>query len=476
MEYDLTVIGGGPGGYVAAIRAAQLGMKTVLVERDSLGGTCLNRGCIPTKIYYHQAGLLRSVRSLDSFNITLDQNSVHFDFPGALARKNKMVSDLTAGIAGLLQSNGVTVVKGEAKITSPKTVTVLPLSANPDASSSGEPVTLETKRILIATGSESTPLPVPGLDEKRVIDSTGALNLSEIPTRLVIIGGGVIGVEFASIFKSFGSDVTIIEAMDRILPPLDSEISKRMLVCLKKQGIGIRTGTFLQSVARSESGILTLTLKDGKGESTLEADTVLVAVGRRARTDGLGLESLGVEMNRGFIVVNEKYESSVPGIWAVGDVAGRGMLAHLASEEGKVAVEIMTGLSAAVSYHAIPACVFSFPEIASVGQTTESAANNGTAVQVGKFLFASNGKARSMGEIDGFVKILADEKDIIIGVHIIGPHAADLILEGTVLVDRRVTVDEALSIIHPHPTLGEVLAEALLDLKHRAIHLAAKKR
>ncbi|MDO5565124.1 MAG: FAD-dependent oxidoreductase, partial [Planctomycetia bacterium] len=362
MKYDLIVIGGGPGGYVAAIRASQLGMRVALVERDKLGGTCLNRGCIPTKAYHRQATLLRMLPRLDQFNIYIDSLGIVFDMAGAVTRKNKLVDQMVEGVAGLLKSNDVDVIEGTAEILSPESVLVrqeddpelIPAANNGEGAwdnlisaeelaidqektlADGGPVILETDRILIATGSNSQRLSLPGIDLDGVMDSTAFLNYPLVPQKLVVIGGGVIGIEFASIYRSFGSNVTIIEALDRILPSLDSELYKRLAALYKRQGITIQTSSRVKEIRRATEDELELVTETPKGELVIPADAVLVAVGRRPHTEGLGLDKLGVKtLPKGFVEVDESYQTSVPGIYAIGDVAGKGMLAHLASEEGR---------------------------------------------------------------------------------------------------------------------------------------------
>ncbi|MGL6195092.1 MAG: dihydrolipoyl dehydrogenase family protein [Thermoguttaceae bacterium] len=541
-QQDIVVIGGGPGGYVAAIRAAQLGMKVTLVEKDELGGTCLNRGCIPTKVWYQQAEILRSLTHLDTFQMgeLFDpavnealKKPVSMNMQAAQKRKNQIVGSLTSGVASLLKANGVTVLRGTATVTSPNLVRVrfcnpslhdinaanlskTDTTDTPIISDDSGEVLLETSKILIATGSKNKPLPVPGVDLPGVMDSTGVLNLETLPKHLVIIGGGVIGLEFASIFNAFGSEVTVIETAPRILLNLDSEISKRMSAFLKRQGIDIQVATNLVKIEKAtdatakaadstaNNGVpttsqeialknneLVLTLQTPKGESTKTADIVLVATGRAAELNELGFidsasdcftntctehsktshEKLKLDFERGWIKVNENFETSIPGIFAIGDVIGGALLAHVASEEGRVAVERMNGIASHFSADAVPGCVFSFPQIATVGHTEETLKEQGIEYRTGKFSFSANGKAQAMGETDGFVKIIAGTNDQILGVHIIGPHASDLILEATLLVTKKMTLDDVLETIHPHPTLGEAIHEAVLDVRKSAIHV-----
>lgn len=453
---DLIVIGGGPGGYVAAIRAAQLGMQVTLVEKDELGGTCLNRGCIPTKAYYQNAAVLRTLGHLSDFNIS--SGPVQFDMPGAYQRKQTIVQNLVQGIAGLLKANNVQVVKGLAKIETPNRVSVAELQ-------------IEAKRILIAAGSITASPPIIGIDLPGVVTSDEILELQTAPKRLTVVGGGVIGLEFACIFQAFGSAVTVVEYLPELLSVIDKEIAKRMKMYLKKQGMNVQTGAAVKSIEQAD-GALRLTVGTAKEEISIVADMVLVATGRRACTKCVNLAGPGIATdNRGFITVDADYQTSVPGIYAIGDVIGGKMLAHVASEEGRVAVERMAGMDSLVPYHAVPSVIFTFPEIATVGMTEEEAKQAGLAYRVGKFQFAANSKAVAMGETDGLIKVIADRDGTIIGVHIVGPHAADLIQAASLMVKERLRTEDVATTIHPHPTLGEALLEAVLDVDKRAIHL-----
>lgn len=453
---DLVVIGGGPAGYVAAIRASQLGMGVLLAEKDSLGGACLNRGCIPTKSYYQNASVLRTLNRLQDFNVAAGE--IAFDMEGAHRRKNKIVCGLVAGIEKLLQANHVEVAAGEAAIVSPDSVMV-----------NGQEI--KTRRILIATGSCSAKPPIPGAELPGVMTSDQLLELTAVPPRLAIIGGGVIGLEFACIFQAFGSRVTIFEFQPDILGNMDREIVKRMGVYLKKQKIKVLTATAVKGIEKTPDG-LSLTAAGKKGELRCTVDQVLMAVGRKPYTRGVGIEDVGIACRHGFIAVNDDFETSVPGIYAVGDVIAGPMLAHLASEEGIVAVERMAGLKSKVDYEALPSCIFTFPEIAAVGLTQEEMESRGMDISVGRFSFMANGKAAAMGEKDGMVKVLADTDHVLRGVHIIGPHASDLIQEAAVIVSKRMKLEDMIAVIHPHPTLGEALHEAVLDAAGRAIHVA----
>lgn len=457
---DLLIIGGGPGGYVAAIRAAQLGMKVTLVEKDEVGGTCLNRGCIPTKAYFQNAKAVHTLKRAEELSIEVAD--FRFNMEKAKQRKDNIVQNLVSGVKQLLKANGVEIIKGEASLTSSDTVLV-----------NGEEI--KAKHILLATGSIPARLSIEGAEIEGVITSDEALEITEVPSRLAVIGGGVIGLEFACIFSAFGSKVAVIEYMPNILGSLDREISKRMGVFLKKQGIDVYTSAAVTKIEKKEKDLI-LNIQGQKGDFTLEADLVLMSAGRKPCIKGLNLDKVGIETENDFIKVDPNYQTSVTGVYAIGDVIGGQMLAHKASEEGIVAVEKIAGIDASVHYHAVPGCIFTFPEIATVGMSEEEAKQKGIQYKVGKFQFAANGKAMTMGEAEGLVKILADENDIIIGVHIIGPHASDLILEGTMMVKNRMRVNDVIGTIHPHPTLGEAIMEAVLDVHGEAIHLAPRKK
>lgn len=455
--HDLLIIGGGPGGYVAAIRARQLGMSVVLIEKDRAGGTCLNRGCIPTKAYYRNALFMHDLKASSEFNVKV--GNFAFDMGGARQRKDQIVDNLVLGVDKLLQANGVDRIKGEAVLLDRNTVLV-------------NDTELKGKNILLATGSIPAYLAIPGVELPGVMNSDQILELNDVPERLLIIGGGVIGLEVACIFNALGSQVTVIEFRPELLNSLDKELGKRLLVFLKKQGITVHTAAAVEKIEAAARG-LKLSATGKKGNIEALADVILTAGGRKASTVGLNLEKLGIVSDKaGFIKVDKHFATSAEGIYAIGDVIGGYMLAHVASEEGIAAVEKMAGMDRTVHYHAVPACVFTIPEIASVGLSEEAAKAQGLVCRSGKFQFAANGKALTMGETGGMVKVLADQDDVIVGVHIIGPHASDLIMEGTLLVQNRRKVSETTGTIHPHPTLSEALMEALLDVHGQAIHLA----
>lgn len=457
-DYDLVVIGGGPGGYVAAIRAAQLGMKVACVEgRAALGGTCLNVGCIPSKALLTSSAKFAELSHLAAHGISVD--GVQLDLTQMMGRKDKTVGDLTKGIAFLFKKNGIDLIEGWASIPTAGQVRV----GDRD---------LSAKNILIATGSEPTPFPGVEYDEVDVLSSTGALALDKVPEHLVVIGAGVIGLELGQVWSRLGAKVTVVEYLDRILPGIDGEIAKLAQRALSKRGLKFQLGRALKTVTKSEAG-QTLTLdRVGKDkEEQLEADKVLVAIGRRPVTNGLGLESLGIIVNkRGFIEVNDTFQTSVAGVYAIGDCVPGPMLAHKAEEDGVACVEMMAGETAHVDYNLVPGVVYTDPEVASVGQTEEALKEAGTDYITGKFAFMANSRARSSGETDGAVKVLATPQGTILGAHICGAHGGDLIAELVLAMVKGATVQEVASTCHAHPALGEAVKEACLDALGRAIH------
>jgi dihydrolipoamide dehydrogenase len=462
--YDLVVIGGGPGGYVAAIRAAQLGMKTACVEqRDALGGTCLNVGCIPSKELLHSSHLFEQAsEGLERHGITIS-GKVSLDLKKMMAGKDEVVSGLTKGIAGLFKKYKVEWVKGAGRIAAKGKVVV----------DGGEERTLETKNILIATGSEPMPLPGVEVDEKRILSSTGALALAKVPKHLVVIGGGYIGLEMGMVWRRLGAEVTVVEFLDSILPAMDADIVRTMHRLLEKKGWAFRLGTKVTGAKSTRSGV-ELTVEPAKGgeAETLKADAVLVAIGRRPVTEGLGLEEVGVALDeRGRIKTDGGFRTSVDGIWAIGDVIDGPMLAHKAMDEGVVAVERMAGQGGALNYDCIPGVVYTWPEVASVGRTEKELKDAGVEYRSGKFFFMANSRARTTGETDGFVKVLADAKtDRVLGVHIIGPQAGDLIAEAVAVMEFGGSAEDIARTCHAHPTLAEAVKEAAHGVSGHMIH------
>lgn len=454
MAYDLAVIGAGPGGYVAAIRAAQLGAKVALLERDQVGGVCLNYGCIPTKAMIATAHLMDAVGRAGEFGVILPDGAPRIDMPKVRERKDEVVSRLRQGVVSLLRGHGIEWISGAASFASKDRLTV-------DGRS------LDAKQILIATGSTWIELPNLIPDEERIVTTDRALSWAEVPNRLVVVGGGVIGCEMACLMRAFGSQVTVVEAMPSILPHTEAEISRLLARSFKRQGIEVITRTTVDG-AIINGDVVALTLSDGR---ELTTNNVLVAVGRRALTDGLNLDTAGVRLDeRGFIRVDERFRTTAKGVFAIGDVIGPPMLAHAASTEGIAAVEGIFGRGKDYDAHSVPSPIFTTPEIAAVGQTAERLKAQGTSFRTGRAPFASSGKAHCDGEIEGEVIVHADNKGKILGVHIIGDNATALIGEAALAIDRGLTISDLEHTIHAHPTLSEALAEAAADVEGRAIH------
>lgn len=457
-NFDLVVIGGGPGGYVAAIRAAQLGLKVACVEgRGSLGGTCLNVGCIPSKALLTSSGKFAELSHLAAHGVSIEGASL--DVPAMMARKDKVVGDLTKGIAFLFKKNGVELIEGWASIPAAGQVQV------------GDQI-LTAKNILIATGSEPTPLPGVEIDEVDVLTSTGALELSSVPEHLVVVGAGVIGLELGQVWSRLGAKVTVVEYLDRVLPGIDGEIAKLAQRALSKKGMKFQLGRALKSIEKTDAG-LSLTLERvGKDKiEQLEADKVLIAIGRRPVIRGLGLAALGVAVTaRGVIEVDETFQTSVPGVYAIGDCVPGPMLAHKAEEDGVACVEMIAGEQGHVDYNTVPGVVYTDPEVASVGLTEEALKETGVEYKVGKFAFMANSRARSSGETDGAVKVLADPAGKILGAHVCGAHGGDLISELVLAMAKGITVQEVAATCHAHPSMAEAVKEACLDALERAIH------
>lgn len=462
------VVGGGPGGYVAAIRAAQLGAKVTLIEKQYLGGTCLNVGCIPTKCLLHSAELVEDIKNQGK-DIGVEVNGVKVNFQQVIAHKNDISKKLTSGVAGLLKMNKVKKIDGEATFVGEKKLSVK------KADGTIEEMTADA--IIVATGSVNSQPPIPGLKENpNCIDSTGALSLEALPKSMVVIGGGVIGLELACAYASFGTKITVVEAMDHMLPMLDGDLTKIGVEHMKKMGMEFNLECPVQSVEPSPVGAKVV-CKNKAGETvSFEAEKVLVAIGRRANTASLNLEAGKLDNDRGRIIVNDKMETSVPGVYAIGDcVFGHAQLAHTASAMGEVAAENIMGIPAVYDEKTNPTCVYIEPEAASVGLTEEQCKAQGIEYKVGKFPMSANGKALIINGGEGLVKIIADTKyGEVLGMHIIGPRATDLIAEGALAIRLEATVDELISTIHSHPTVTETMREAALNLEKRAIHTINK--
>jgi len=460
-EIDVVIIGGGPGGYVAAIKAAHLGLKAVLVEKDKLGGVCLNKGCIPTKALVSTAELLNYLQRAEEFGIQVKDYS--FDFPAIMKRKDLITRRLSSGVEQLMKANQVRVVLGEGQIVEPGKVEI--------TDTAGEKEVIKTKNIVIATGSKVIKLPIPGIDSEGVITSDEALSLSELPSKMIIIGGGVVGIEFAGIFKALGVEVTVVEMLPRILLPIDEEIARRLTMSLKRKGIEILTDCKVKGIKKNHQNLEVL-VSTSEGEKKLKTEKVLLAAGRVPELGNIDLQRLGIELDKGAIKVNEKMRTNIPGIYAVGDVVGKIMLAHVASREGIVAVENISGKEVLMNYKVVPNCVFSMPEVASVGLTEEEARKENDNIKVSKFPFMANGKALGMGETEGMVKIIAEaDTSELLGVHILGVHASDLIAEGALALSMEATAEEIVNTIHAHPTLAEAIAEAAEGITGKPIHL-----
>ena len=458
-----TVLGAGPGGYVAALKAAQLGAEVTVIEEGEVGGTCLNWGCIPTKTLIASAELLHKTRNAKNFGLELD-GTVSPNIQKIVERKNKVVGTQIKGIRGLFKSWGVNIIEGRGVIVDPKKIKV--------THKDGSTEEVETDKIIIATGSKPAQIPVFPFDGKRILSSDNAINPDSIPESLLIIGAGVIGCEFAFIYKEFGADVTMVEMMPNAVSTEDEEISAILERELKKNKIKLLKDTSVEKVDVKDDGV-SVQLSNGK---TLEAEKVLVSIGRAVNSKEIGLETIGVKTGqRGEILVDGKMQTNVEGIYAIGDVVGGIMLAHLASKEGMVAAENAMGGNSEVNYDVVPAAIFTSPEIGSVGLREKQAAEKGLKYKVGRFQFRALGKAHAMGEIAGLFKIIADEEtDRILGAHIIGAHAADLIHEVALAMEKGLTVRDIAHTIHAHPTLAEGIMEAAEDVHDAAIHAPKK--
>ena len=458
-QFDLIVIGAGPGGYVGAIRAAQLGLKVACVEKQYLGGTCLNVGCIPSKALLESSHHFHSAKhNFARHGIVTD---VKLDLPTMLKRKDDVVRQLTSGIAYLFseKKNKIPHLNGHGRITGPNTVDV-----------NGTPY--NARNILIATGS--TPIQIPSLpfDGKLILDSTGALAINELPGKLLIVGGGYIGVELGSVWSRLGSEVHIVEFMPHILPASDREMANELQKMLTKQGIKFQFDTAAQG-AKIEGNTVRVSLKSGEALSEMVVDKVIVAVGRKPYTDNLGLASVGIVPNpKGFIAVDDHFRTSVPSIYAIGDVIGRIMLAHNAEEEGIAAVETIAGKHGHVNYKACPSVVYTHPELGSVGLTEDQAREQYGEIKVGKFPLSANGRAKGMGETDGFIKVIGEKKtDRLLGVHALCAHASDVIAEATLAMEFAASCEDIARSFHAHPTLSEALKEAAMAVDGRQIHM-----
>ncbi len=461
--FDLTVIGSGPGGYVAAIRAAQLGLKTAVVEMAPLpGGTCLHWGCIPTKALLQAAEVLESSRHAGRFGVKVTPGEL--DVPGVQKYKDKVVLTNAKGVEYLLKKGGITMVPGRGKLAGPGKVVV--------AQADGVTKTITTKFTIVATGSVIRGLPGVEFDGKQIISSDHALSLKQIPASMIVLGAGAVGVEFASIYATFGSKVTIVELLPRLIPLEDASLGAELEKAFKKRGLAVHTGTKVEKVVREKDKVRVTASKDGKPVE-LEAEMLLVAVGRRPLTEDLGLEALGIKLDRGFVEVDGFMRTAVPGVWAIGDIVKTQALAHVASHEGIVAVEDAAGQHPhPINYDKVPSCTYCDPEVASIGLSEDEARKRGYDVVVGQFPFSAIGKAKILDDTRGFVKIVSEKKyDEVLGVHIIGPHATELISEATAALNLEATAASLFQAVHAHPTLAEAIGEAALAVHGRAIHI-----
>ncbi len=466
MSYDLIVIGTGPGGYVCAIRAAQLGMKVAVVEKDkTFGGTCLNVGCIPSKALLHASHLFEEAAH-DFAGMGIGVSKPKLDLAQMQKFKMEGVDGNVKGVDFLLKKNKVDAHFGRGKILGPGKVEV--------STGNGKTQVLETRNIVIATGSDIARLPGIEIDEKRVVSSTGALDLTKVPEKLLIVGAGVIGLELGSVWRRLGAEVEVVEFVDRILPGMDAEVARQFQRILEKQGMKFRLGAKVTGVdSRGKRLKATIESAAGGKSESLEADVVLISIGRVPYTEGLGLAEAGVQIdNRKRVVVDDHFQTNVKGIYAIGDVIAGPMLAHKAEDEGIAAAEIIAGKAGHVNYDAIPNVIYTYPEVASVGKTEEELKQAGVAYTSGKFPFTANGRAKVNKTTDGFVKILADAKtDRVLGVHIVGPDAGTMISEVTLAMEFGASSEDIARTCHPHPTLSEAVKEAALAVDKRAIHM-----
>lgn len=460
--FDVVVIGAGPGGYVAAIRAAQHGLKTAIVERDRrLGGTCLQRGCIPTKSLLHSAEVFEQVGRAGEFGVTVEGRSL--DFEKVMKRKERVVAKLSAGVAGLMKKNGIAVFKGHGRLAGRGAVVV-----------EGEagPQTLEARHVILATGSQAKGLAHVQPDGRRILTSDHLLEAPAVPRSLVVLGAGAVGMEFASIFRSFGAQVTLVELLPHLLPLEDEDVSREMARLFRRRKIDFLLESRVEKVEPTEAGVRVQVVTP-EGPRELEAEVLLVAVGRAPVVEGLGLEEAGVRLERGFVPVDAQMRTNVEGIWAIGDLVPTPALAHVASHEGMVAADAIAGKNPLpINYDRSPSATYTWPEVAAVGLTEKKARERGHDVKVGTFPFAAVGKASVLGETDGFVKIVADKRyDEVLGVHIVGPRATELIAEACAALHLETTVEELAQTIHAHPTLAEAIGEAAHVLLGRPVHI-----
>lgn len=462
---NIAVLGGGPGGYVAALTAARCGAHVVLIEKGRVGGTCLNVGCIPTKALAATAELLVRCKRAGDIGVSIPQTAV--DLPRLMNYKQSVVDQLVGGVEQLLKARHVTVVRGEARMTSPDTLAV--------SNAEGAQQEVKANRIILAPGSITAQPPIPGRDLPGVVTSTGALDIDVVPSRLVIVGAGVIGLELACIYEAFGSQVTVLELASSILPGgTDDVLAKRLQIILRRRGIAIHTGVTVERIEKTGETLRVVTAGTG-GEAGFEGERVLIATGRWPNTQAMGFEQVGLRVNGRAIAVDDRLATNLPNVWAIGDAVGGWMLAHKAMVEGRVAAENATGGNRRIDYCSVPNVIFTRPEVASVGLTEAQAAKDGTEVKVSQFAFSANPKARILGESDGMVRLVCEKQSgRLLGAHLMGPHATDLIAEAALAVQTGATADDLAWTTHAHPTLPEAMLEAALGFRDAAIHMHSR--
>ncbi|WP_283594789.1 dihydrolipoyl dehydrogenase [Paraclostridium bifermentans] len=458
----VAVIGGGPGGYVAAIKAAMLGAEVTVIEKRKVGGTCLNVGCIPTKALLASSSLISSIKEVKDFGIHIN-GEVEANFDDIMNRKNKVVSQLISGIEFLFEKRGIKIVNGFGKLVDTNKIEV--------NKEDGSKELVEADKIILANGSQPVILPMFPYDGDKIITSDEALNLKDVPKSLLIVGGGVIGCEFGQFFRALGTEVTIVEMFDQLLPLEDKDVAKQLQRQFKKDKIKVMTGVKIEKCEIVDNEVVA-TLSNGK---EVKAEKALLSIGRKPYLDNSGIEDIGIQLERGKVIVNENLETNVKGIYAIGDIINTPFLAHVASKEGLVAAQnAVCGNSKTVNYAAVPRCVYTEPEVAGVGKTEKELQENGIEYNTGQFDFRALGKAQAIGHFQGFIKILADKNDKIIGASIVGPHATDLLTELSLAVHLGLTVEEVGDVIHAHPTLSEGIMEALHDVHGECVHAAPK--
>ena len=462
-KFDVTVIGGGPAGYVCAIRASQLGLKTACIEaRGTLGGTCLNIGCIPSKSLLN---LSESFHQAQDFSkIGIETGEIKLNLPKMMKNKEKAVTILTKGVEFLFKKNKINYIKGIGSLVDKNKISI--------TDNQGIKKTIESKNIIISTGSEATPLPGIEFDEKQILSSTGALSIEKVPSKMLIIGAGYIGLEMGSVWSRLGSEVHVIEYLDHITPGLDKEISNEFMKILKKQKINFHLNTKVEKISKNNNGVVVKTVDNQNKKNIYEGDVVLISVGRKPYTKNLNLEKVGIVCDeKGRIKVNKNFQTSINNIFAVGDVINGPMLAHKAEEEGIAVAELIAGQAGHVNYDLIPGVIYTSPEVAYVGKTEEELKKNSIKYKVGKFPFIANSRAKAVDKPEGFVKILADDKtDKVLGVHIIGPHAGEMIAEMSVAMEFGASSEDIARTCHAHPTFSEAIKEAALSVEKRQIH------